>query len=187
VATPKTPARPGPPAKEVAGTRATDPILALVRRATAGDESSLPELRKLFDECPDSRFVNEVGGDMARTAEDSMIARAAGKNLVAREALRRKLAALRAELAGPTPTPIERLLAERAALCWLAVYEFEAAAAQQLGPIALALADYYQRRIDRAHKRYLTALRTLATVRKLAVPALQVNIGRNQRINHSAG
>ncbi len=30
----------------------------------------------------------------------------------------RKLAKLQAELGGPDPSPIERLLAEREALCW---------------------------------------------------------------------
>ncbi len=37
---------------------------------------------------------------------------------------------------------------------------------------------YAMRRADAAHRRYLSTLRTLATVRKLALPALlQVNVG----------
>jgi hypothetical protein len=153
----------------------TGRIVELVRRAEAGDEGALPGIQALFDGDRGERLVEAFGGDMARTAEQLMVARSSGKNLVVREALQRKLAALRAELAGPDPTPIERLLAERAALCWLAVNEFEAAA-QQIGPISIEVADYQQRRIDRAHKRFLTALKTLAAVRKLAVPALRVNV-----------
>jgi hypothetical protein len=34
--------------------------------------------------------------------------------------------------------------------------------------------------MDRAHKRYLSAIKTLATVRKLALPVLQVNIAKKQ-------
>jgi len=34
--------------------------------------------------------------------------------------------------------------------------------------------------MDHAHRRYLSALKTLALVRKLAVPVLQVNIARKQ-------
>ena len=40
--------------------------------------------------------------------------------------------------------------------------------------------SYLQRCIDWAHKRYLSAIKTLAVVRKLAVPVLQVNIARKQ-------
>ena len=39
---------------------------------------------------------------------------------------------------------------------------------------------YYQKSIDRAHRRYLSAIKTLATVRKLALPVLQVNIAKKQ-------
>ena len=35
-------------------------------------------------------------------------------------------------------------------------------------------------RMDRAHRRYLTAIKTLAIVRKLALPVLQVNIAKKQ-------
>jgi hypothetical protein len=40
--------------------------------------------------------------------------------------------------------------------------------------------NYHQRKIDRAHARLLSAVRTLAQVRKLAVPALQLNIAKKQ-------
>ena len=42
--------------------------------------------------------------------------------------------------------------------------------------------NYYQERIDRAHRRYLSAIKLLATVRKLAQPSLQVNVA-NQQVN----
>jgi hypothetical protein len=179
VATQQTPARSGPQLPKETGK-----IVELIRRAEAGDEGALPGLRALFEGDRGEILVEEFGGDMARTAERSMVARAAGTNLVMREALHSKLAALRAELAGPDPTPIERLLADRAALCWLAVFEFEAAAAQQLGPISIEVADYQQRRIDRAHKRFLTALKTLAAVRKMAVPALQINVAMSRKFTN---
>ena len=44
----------------------------------------------------------------------------------------------------------------------------------------IAQADLQQRKIDKAHARFLSAVRTLAQVRKLALPTLQVNIARNQ-------
>ena len=80
---------------------------------------------------------------------------------------------------GPNPTPIERMLAERASLCWFIVNSYETAYANASG-WNISQADLQHRKIDKAHARFLSALRTLAQVRKLALPTLQVNIARNQ-------
>lgn len=45
---------------------------------------------------------------------------------------------------------------------------------------SIRLADFYQRRMDAANKRFLAAVKALAVVRKLAVPVLQVNIAKKQ-------
>jgi hypothetical protein len=118
-------------------------------------------------------------GDMSRHAENTLIGKLAGKDVAVREGLRCKMEALRAELAGPTPTPLERLLVQRNVACWLHLYNLEMTYNSKDG-MSLELAAHYQRCIDRAHKRYLSAIKTLAVVRKLAVPVLQVNIARKQ-------
>ena len=91
-----------------------------------------------------------------------------GKNVLVREAIDQKLDGLRAELEGPNPTPIERLLAERASLCWFIVHWYENAYVNASG-WNISQADLQHRKIDKAHARFLSALRTLAQVRKLAV------------------
>lgn len=78
-----------------------------------------------------------------------------------------------------------RLLAERAALCWHIVHLYERTYAQA-GDLSIRQAEFHQRRIDAAHRRYLQALRTLASVRKLAVPAIQANIAKKQ-VNVAGG
>jgi hypothetical protein len=40
--------------------------------------------------------------------------------------------------------------------------------------------EFRQRRIDFAHRRFLSAVKALALVRKLAVSALQVNVAKKQ-------
>jgi len=40
--------------------------------------------------------------------------------------------------------------------------------------------SHVYRKIDKAHDRFLSAVRTLAQVRKLALPTLQLNIGKNK-------
>ena len=79
----------------------------------------------------------------------------------------------------PNPTPIERMLAERASLCWHIVNLYESAYANASG-WNISQADRQHRKIDKAHARFLSAIRTLAQVRKLALPTVQVNIARNQ-------
>jgi hypothetical protein len=154
-------------------------ICDLVSRAEEGDESTVPQIRKFIEKDPEL-VTRYLGADMADLAERSMVRRVAGKNVGYREAAPRKLALLRDELAGPNPTPIERLLVERAVLCWFAVNDYETRYAQNADDIALGQSEYLQRQIDRGHKRYLSALRTLAAVQKLAVPGIQVNIARKQ-------
>ena len=70
---------------------------------------------------------------------------------------------------------------ERVVACWLHVQEADIRYAQAKDQ-SLQWADYYQKRMDRANKRFLAACKTLATVRRLALPVLigQVNVAGKQ-------
>jgi len=103
---------------------------------------------------------------LAAQAERAWIELAAGPDLLAREALARQLAALKTELAGPAPTPLERLLVERIAATWLQVNYADAVAAQARD-VSVKQAELAMERQDRAHRRHLTAVAALATVRRL--------------------
>jgi hypothetical protein len=151
-------------------------LWAVVRRAEAGDESSLPALRQLLDGSP---ALVEVLGNMAHQVEATLLGNAAGQSLAFKEAATRKVAALRKDLAGPDAPPLERLLADRIALCWLSVHDAEVRFAQARD-LTIKQAEFWQKRIDAAHRRYLSAVKALATIRKLAVPAVQVNIAKKQ-------
>jgi hypothetical protein len=151
-------------------------LKALLLRAAEGDDSALPVVRRLLS---NPEAVNLLGGNLAELAETAFVRAAAGDNLLFQEALTRKLELLRAELAGPNPLPLERLLVERVVACWLQVQDADVRYAQARDLSGQRLDDY-QQRMDRAHRRYLSALKTLALVRKLALPVLQVNIARNQ-------
>jgi hypothetical protein len=147
----------------------------LLKRAQNGDTSTLPELWRAFE---DPKLV-ESYGNLARQAERSFIELVAVDNLGFKEALTRKMEILRAELGGPNPTPIERLLVERVVACWLQVQDADIRYAQAKNQ-SVKWYEYCQRRMNHSHKRYLSALKALALVRKLAVPVLQVNIAKKQ-------
>jgi hypothetical protein len=154
-------------------------VSAILKRAEQGDETCLSELLAVLDDGKWGKFLTERCGSPAGWVESRLIQQSAGKDIAIRETMKRKLSRLRDELSGPSPTPLERLLVERAVVCWLTVHIYESQDTRA-GEMSLRQADYYQRRIDAAHARFLSAVKTLATVRKLALPALQVNIGKNQ-------
>ena len=45
--------------------------------------------------------------------------------------------------------------------------------------MAIAQDNYFQKRLDQTHRRHLSAIRTLAQIRKLG-PAVQINIADRQ-------
>ena len=142
-------------------------LARLLQRAEQGDRSVLPALRKALD--ANSAIWREYG-DLARHAEVSLVNLAAGPNLLLAESLSRRLAELKRELAGPSPGPLERLLAERVAACWLQVAYLDAVCAQARG-VRPSEVDHARRHQDAAHRRLLAAVKTTAVVRKLVRPA----------------
>jgi hypothetical protein len=150
-------------------------------RAKSGDEQSLPRLREALRSDPNqARWFHETFGNPAAWLKHSLAALAGGEgNLAISEATLAKMDQLRKELEGADPTPIERLLAERAVYCWFTVNVYETLYAQSKD-LTFRQAEFHLRKIESAHKRFLAAVATLARVRKMALPALQVNIGANQ-------
>jgi hypothetical protein len=151
----------------------------LLKRASQGDRSCLPAIRALLADGDRGRDYLEGDGSSAEWLKQTIVQKAAVDNVMAQKAIIQKLESIKAELAGPDPTPIGRLLAERTSLCWALVNWYENSI-QSADGMSIAQADYHQRKIDKAHTRFLSAVRTLAQVRKLALPTLQLNIARNQ-------
>lgn len=147
-----------------------------LKRADEGDQATLPTLRKLLES---PAAVEKLGGNLASRAQNALVASICGKRLLDAEALLRKLELLREELGGPSPTPLERLVVERIVACWLQLHQLELSYGAKAS-MPIELANYYQKSIDRAQKRYLAAIKALAYVRRLARPVVQVNVARKQ-------
>jgi hypothetical protein len=65
-------------------------------------------------------------------------------------------------------------------LCWLHLHYAENIYVQAMHELTITQATFHRRRLSLAQSRYLSAIRTLAQVRRLQVPAVQVNIAREQ-------
>ena len=142
--------------------------MALADRALQGD---LEALKTFEAEVPNARtYLIEVFGNLARDTRRQIIesylspedaVRKRGINLAADE--------LRSTLGNDTGDPLERLLIERIACNWIEVDLVEQLTNQLRadGQASLDQVEYYQRFLDRTQRRFLSACKTLAQVRKL--------------------
>src|SRR5215203_1986269 len=153
-----------------------DELKGCVKQAHDGDAEALSKVREILKEAP---RLAQIFVDVANIAEHSLVERFSGDDPLVRAALPPQLKAKREELAGPDPSPLEQLLAERIVACWLQLQYAEAIYAQNLGEMNIVQSEYHQRRLDRLHKRYLSSIKTLAQIRKLG-PAVQINIAEKQ-------
>jgi hypothetical protein len=148
-------------------------LRALVRRAESGDEKTLPELRRLVGH----PGVGDVVG-LASRVRSKLLRKLTGENLLVREMTTLEMKTLRQELLGPAPTVIERLLVDEVVVAWLQLHDTDLRTAGVCDQVGVGNRLY--RRADLVHRRFLAALRTLALVRRVAAPALQVNIAEKQ-------
>jgi len=101
---------------------------------------------------------------------------------VGREGLMAQAEAHRFGLGHKTSPDLERGLIEHVVLCWLRLQKAEYSYSQALGDsLPLTVANWWERRLDKTHGRYLRACESLARVRRLARPsAFQINVGEQQ-------
>lgn len=156
----------------------------LLVKAQGGDQKALDELRPILDKTA----LWEYLGDLGRRVEESWLEAMTGRNKLGREAFEKRGAEMRHELLAAGDSQLERLLVDRVILTWLQVCHADMCYAGLLKGDGHTLQQgrYYQERQDRANARHLKAIKALASVRRLLVPAVQVNIGKNQIISQGA-
>jgi hypothetical protein len=154
----------------------------LLDRAERGEASEADVVRHLRAEPRTWRFL----GDLALQARASFARVLGHKHLGLKHSMQFKADEVLAEVAGPNPTPLERLLAERIATTWLELYALDMMVAQEVKPgvgkLLPAGVEAADKRRGRAHRRYLAAIHELALVRRLLVPALRVHIDQRRQV-----
>jgi len=156
---------------------ASEELRDAIERAQDGDETALPIIREHLQARPDNywQLVN-----YARVVQNAQIKAYTGDGLYVQEVMHEVVRRLRKDLEGENPSPLESLLVDRIISCYLHVNFAENACAETIGAgERLEDAEYKQKRLDRAHKRYLAAVKALAQIRKMG-PAIQINIARKQ-------
>jgi hypothetical protein len=148
------------------------------------DPKAVAELHTVLDAMPDLCMVL---GDTTLHLQDRLIERLSPQK-PRQMALQKRATAVRNGLGYEGATQLEQLLIDHAVLCWLRLQEAElgySLATERSLP--LSNADYWDRHLMAAQRRYLRACETLARVRRLLHPTLQVNIAAQggQQVNVS--
>jgi hypothetical protein len=141
----------------------------VVALAHQGDPAVLPQLQELLDQRPD---LWRWAGDLAAHARESLLGLASGNSLLVRESIRRKMDELASGLEESSGSPLERLLVERVVLCWVQVHLADLdAIAQDQG--ATPRATQARQRQNATQKRYVQAIKALASVRRMLRPTVR--------------
>jgi plasmid maintenance system antidote protein VapI len=138
-------------------------IEELIAKARTGDASVADQLQRVLDLHPE---IWQQFGDLAGHAERAWLDLYAGKDLAIKASAARKLAAMRTDLLGVFPSPMERLLVERIVASWLRVAYLTACDGAS-GPVPAAQREMFDRRLDRAERQHAAAIRSLAVLRRL--------------------
>ena len=159
---------------------------ALSEKAEMGDKSARRELRKALRES--SPEVISRASDIGRRGRWLLIKAVAAKDPLTEEALVARLDLMRADVAGPNPSALEVLLAERICSLWLLIELLEILVGAQLStetPKGWRTGMSFMREVfkwqESASRRYLAAIKALAQVRRLqsGIPGSQTNVQIN--------
>jgi hypothetical protein len=149
-----------------------------------GDKEAVAAAREMLPKSPE--LVRALGGDVADYAVDRLISASWQQSIVG-AAVRAEVERLRVGLAGEKPSPLEELLAHRIAACWLQMAHTDLLYAGNLKDASARTIELLEDRRDRAHRRYLSAIKALAQVRRLLVPMVQVNVAGQQVVANAVG
>jgi hypothetical protein len=135
----------------------------LVKRANAGDDDALARMRQTLDSNPE---IWESVGNLATHAQLSMVKLIAGGNKLVSESLLRKAEQMKGELAGASPSKLEKLAVERIVACWLEMEywatTYPVAKGETLGQARFAL-----KQKESSERRFNAAMKSLTTLRAL--------------------
>jgi hypothetical protein len=123
----------------------------------------------------------QLAGDLTQQAQRSALANVNwGKSrTLVRESVEAGMEQIRRDLGYSTAPALERLLIEQVVTAWLRLGICELEYSQiHNGSLSLAKATYWNHALESAQRRYLRAIESLARVRRLKVPALQVNVAQ---------
>ena len=160
----------------------TKDVVSIIKAADT-DQPSAETRKMLADLFNSDPTVWRAAGDMVEQAARMLISKIASTHAI-KASMTRGWEQLPRDLARPSDGELERLLVQQVVVAWLHLgyVEYQYSAVTTETGLTIKRAEYWERRLSAAQRRYLRATETLARVRRLQLPAVQVNIG-NQQVN----
>ncbi|MCW3051439.1 MAG: hypothetical protein JWN14_609 [Chthonomonadales bacterium] len=138
----------------------------LFRQAKTGDEKAAAELVAFWEQ----EGTKEIALNGIYAVYFGYTDARAGKNIPLEMAIRQKTDQLRKDLTAEDDTPLERLLIERVIVCYHAMNDAERIFQGKQDGATFTQHEHYDKAVDRAQRRYLTAVRELGLARRLRMP-----------------
>lgn len=160
--------------------------LALIKK-TDKENPNKEDIRALRTMLSKHPRLWRVAGDLALHCQHKLLMDT-HTSVARRESVEAGLDAMRQQLGHDDAPMLEQMLIQQLLLSWLRLnlWEYQLTAMQSQ-EMSFDKANFWDRRLSAAQKRYLRACETLARVRRLArlTPALQVNINTDsgQQVN----
>ena len=155
-------------------------VTAMTQLASKGDERASQALIEACQTMPQLwGYLSTLSSAAVRSWVDLLAPAGPGQEIV-RRTTEKEIERKRSQVAGEDPSPLERLLAERVVLCWVAATYADAEYTRKLkSGVSFREGEYLARRCEQTNRQLLKAIESLARVRRLLTP-MQINIGQNQ-------
>jgi hypothetical protein len=152
-------------------------LVARAYKAKKPKSEDLQEIRKFLINFPE---FSQVVFDMVDATQHQLIKNYID-NPVARIGIEEYIVNVRKELGYDTAPIMEKLLIESIVTAWLGVQWLEyLVAAKMGGEFRIPAMEFWQKSLTMAQRSYLAACETLAKIRKMKLPNIQLNIGDKQ-------
>lgn len=166
------------PPKEWSGEQLSEfGALLEVTNAEDPQPEAVEALRELVRQNPE---IWQQAGDLGVMSHGRLAEYASAAPLV-QEGILMMAKELRQQLERATDTALEKLVIEQCVSAYILHYAIEMRyASKREGGFVTSVDGYWDRRLNASQMRYFRAMETLARLRRMALPAMQINIGANQ-------
>jgi hypothetical protein len=152
-------------------------IVARAYKAKKPAKDDLQAIRKFLIEYPE---FSKIVFDTVDTTQAQIIKNYVGSE-VAQIAIEEHAAYIRAEMGYHEAPIMEKMLIENIITAWLRVQWLEfLITARMSGEFRIPAMEFWQKSLASAQRSYLAACETLAKIRKMKLPNIQLNIGDKQ-------
>ena len=153
----------------------------LLRRARASDKVACETLGSLTQNASHLWDLMTRLARQARANWMDLVTLPSEDRILDREGLERRLARLQSDLAAEGDGRVEALLIERILIAWIAANHSDIQLAQAIRQSATRWElEYLERQQERTQRNLLRATQSLATLRRLRPPAIQINADEQQ-------